>query len=229
MPSSTRGGSGVSGMVSGTQVTLQGTAVGTPAYMAPEQGIDAATVDHRADIYSLGCSLFCMLTGHPPFEGSDVSEVMEQHATQAFPSLKQANARIPLALEKVVAKATAKRPSDRYASVSEMIEDLESYLGVRSDGSFSPSKQQADTWDSIATAYRGAAPRMRIARPLVWGWTATCALLTVAATMLHFELVDVGSIDVRRGVDGGVVAGGLRWHERLGVEASCMARFDVMG
>ncbi len=180
-------GAAVSGMASGTQVTMLGTAVGTPAYMAPEQGIDAATVDHRADIYSLGCSLYCMLTGHPPFDGTDVSEVMQQHATQPFPLLTQTNSRVPQSLQRVVARATAKRPSDRYGSISDMIQELEDFLGVRTDGGFSPTKQQADSWDSIAAAYHQANAPMRIARVAIMVWATACLLLTIMIPMLYLK------------------------------------------
>ncbi len=144
----------MSGLQSGTQVTMQGTAVGTPAYMAPEQGVDAAAVDHRADIYSLGCTLFYMLAGRAPFEGSVVSEVLEQHAKQPLPSLVKINSRVPEALQAIVEKSMAKRAEDRYATLSEMIVDLEAFLGVNADGKFSPTSEQADQWERIAVRFR---------------------------------------------------------------------------
>lgn len=171
--------SAVSGMAGGTDFTLQGTVVGTPAYMAPEQGIDAATVDHRADIYSLGCSLFFMLSGHPPYDGADLSKVLHQHMTEPFPKLAEEASRIPEALEKVVARATAKTPSERYASVSEMIDDLQDFLGIQADGQFMASKAQADAWESIVQQYNIAARRLRRAQPLLIAWTLCCVLLTL--------------------------------------------------
>ena len=103
-------------LASGTQVTMQGTAVGTPAYMAPEQSADAAGVDARADIYSLGCTLFFMLAGHPPFEGTVVSDIKEQHATATPPRLTKINHRVPEELQRVVSKAMAKQADQRYES-----------------------------------------------------------------------------------------------------------------
>ncbi|HBJ38248.1 MAG TPA: hypothetical protein DDZ51_26535 [Planctomycetaceae bacterium] len=70
----------------GSQVTMLGTAVGTPAYMAPEQSVDATQVDHRADIYSLGCTLYFLLTGKPPFDAPDVSTLLTQHAKAPVPA-----------------------------------------------------------------------------------------------------------------------------------------------
>jgi serine/threonine protein kinase len=170
----------VSGAHSGTHVTLQGTAVGTPAYMAPEQGIDAASVDHRADIYSLGCSLFFLLTGRPPFDGSNVSEVLEQHAKQELPELKQFNARIPDKLQQIIQRAMAKRPDNRYASLAEMIADMESYLGVNAEGKFSPTTQQADDWEHIASKFHRSAPLLAFSGPLLLALTVVAGLLTLA-------------------------------------------------
>ncbi|MDA8745289.1 serine/threonine protein kinase [Rubripirellula amarantea] len=141
---------------SGTQVTMHGTAVGTPAYMAPEQSLDAASVDHRADIYSLGCTLFYLLAGQVPFGGSVVSEVMQQHVSSKLPNLMDLNARIPPALNAIVQHAMAKRPDQRYSSLEEMCDELEDYLGVSDDGKFSPTSSQADELESIAKQYISA-------------------------------------------------------------------------
>jgi serine/threonine protein kinase len=171
--------SSMSGLQSGTQVTMQGTAVGTPAYMAPEQGVDATAVDHRADIYSLGCTLFYMLAGRAPFEGSVVSEVLEQHAKQPLPSLVQINSRVPAALQSIVEKSMAKRAEDRYATLSEMIVDLEAFLGVSADGKFSPTSEQADKWERIAVSFAASTPMMRLTKPAFAGLLALSGLLTV--------------------------------------------------
>jgi serine/threonine protein kinase len=168
-----------SGLQSGTEVTLQGTAVGTPAYMAPEQSIDAASVDHRADIYSLGCSLFFLLAGRPPFDGTVASDVMQRHASEPLPNIAQFNRRVPDALQQIVQTSTAKQPEDRYYSLAEMIEDLESFLGVNSDGAFSPTESQADQWETLAAKYSAATRLRRVIKPL----SVTLATIAVAVTM----------------------------------------------
>ncbi len=188
-PESDVGGVSASGMQSGTQVTMMGTAVGTPAYMAPEQGIDAASVDHRADIYSLGCSLFYMLVGRPPFEGSVVSEVMQQHAQQPLPDLANVNHRIPPQLNQIVQHAMAKRPSDRYATLAEMIRDLETYLGVSQDGSFSPTREQADQWESIGRDFAKATPLSRLTSPVLMIFASVCGLLACVIPFLSIGWV----------------------------------------
>jgi eukaryotic-like serine/threonine-protein kinase len=177
-----------SGMASGTQVTMMGTAVGTPAYMAPEQGVDSTTVDHRADVYSLGCSLFYFLTGKPPFDGQQVSVVMQQHAQAPIPKIQSINARVPEPLAKIVERSMAKRPEDRYASLAEMIADLESFLGLQSAQGFSPTSQQADRWESLAKTF-ASAPLAKLERPAFAALTATTVVLLLLTAWLGFAFL----------------------------------------
>lgn len=186
------GASWMSGMESGTQVTMQGTAVGTPAYMAPEQSIDAAGVDHRADIYSLGGTMFFLLTGQPPFDGSVVSEVMQQHANDPLPNMTGINKRVPQPLQAIVERSMAKRPEDRYGSLSEMIGDLEAFLGVSSDGKFSPTAEQADQWETLASAYSSATKMLRLAKPALAGLLVLCLLLTLFMPVISFRWLLLG-------------------------------------
>ncbi|MDC0317035.1 serine/threonine protein kinase [bacterium] len=173
-------------LASGTQVTLQGTAVGTPAYMAPEQSLDAAGVDARADIYSLGCTLFFMLAGRPPFEGAVVSDVKQQHATAQPPPLTQINHRVPGELQKIVSKAMEKHVDQRYESLAGMIRDLESYLGLAEENDFSPTSQQVDVWEAVANRFRDAARFEFLSTLLLCGCLAfsvglTCVLVWLGA------------------------------------------------
>ena len=209
-PDSDVGVSSMSGMHSGTQVTMMGTAVGTPAYMAPEQGIDAASVDHRADIYSLGCSLFFLLIGRPPFDGSVVSEVLEQHAKQSPPDLVALDSRIPAPLNQIVQRSMAKQPKDRYASLADMIGDLESYLGVSTDGSFSPSSGQADEWEAIAKRYTKATPLSRLSSPVFVAFTLVCGLLTLVLPFVGLRWLMMTPAMFVTGILTAVVLGGGR-------------------
>ena len=171
---------------SGTQVTLQGSAVGTPAYMAPEQSSDATTVDHRADIYSLGCSLFYLLAGRSPFDGTVVSEVLEKHASAPVPDLNEINHRVPAALVRTVERAMAKRADDRYPSLAEMIKDLEGFLGIESAAGFSPTSDQADRWEAIAASYAKTQFITRLSAPLVWTLLALSAVLILVVPFYWF-------------------------------------------
>lgn len=101
------------------RLTRTGTSMGTPEYMSPEQITNPATIDHRSDIYSLGCVLYEMLTGRVPFGGQDFQAKMA-HLQQAPPPLRQWNPTIPAALEQVVLRCLAKQPAERFGSCAEV-------------------------------------------------------------------------------------------------------------
>jgi len=107
-------------------VDLTGTsaAVGTPEYMAPEQ-VTAKSVDHRADIYALGVVFYEMVTGRKPFTADTPMAVLFKHASDPLPRPKGFVPTLPDAVEKVLLKALAKRPEDRYASMSGFANALE--------------------------------------------------------------------------------------------------------
>jgi formylglycine-generating enzyme required for sulfatase activity/serine/threonine protein kinase len=88
--------------------------LGTPAFMAPEQAVDAARADIRADIYGLGCTLYFLLTGAPPFSGNNHFAVMKAHESAEVPSLSHLRAGTPTDLAAVAAKMLAKDPAKRY-------------------------------------------------------------------------------------------------------------------
>jgi serine/threonine protein kinase/WD40 repeat protein len=103
--------------------------VGTPRYMSPEQA-EGQAVDGRTDVYSLGTTLYELLTLRPPFEGQSAPELIRQITGREAPSPRQFDRRVPKDLETIVLKAMAKRPSDRYATASEMAEDLGRFLAT---------------------------------------------------------------------------------------------------
>ncbi len=115
----------------GQTLTETGVAVGTPAYMSPEQG-SGGQVDARSDIYSLGCVVYEMLAGHPPFSGHTVQEILYRHALDPVPSLKAARRGANEAIEQAVVKALAKDPADRPASAGDFLRALESRPSVTS-------------------------------------------------------------------------------------------------
>jgi serine/threonine protein kinase len=94
--------------------------MGTADYLAPELTQPDAIADERADVYSLGCTLFHLLAGRPPFAGS-VPEVLQAHRDAPMPSLRPIRAEVSLALDAVVQRMTAKRPEDRYPSMAEVL------------------------------------------------------------------------------------------------------------
>ncbi|MGZ3429449.1 MAG: serine/threonine-protein kinase, partial [Polyangia bacterium] len=99
--------------------TKTGSLLGTPHYMAPEQAENVKKVDNRADVYSLGCILFQMLTGRVPFPGEGFGEVLVRHVREPPPLPSRLNPAVPPALEKIVLHALAKKPEFRFASMDE--------------------------------------------------------------------------------------------------------------
>jgi len=110
-------------------LTQTGHAVGTPWYMPLEQARNAKETDARCDIYALGCMLYCLVTGQPPFTGATLVEVIEAKTKGTFRPARQFNADVPERLDLIISKMTAKLPRDRYQNCGEVIKDLES-LGL---------------------------------------------------------------------------------------------------
>jgi len=106
------------------QITESGLVVGTPAYMSPEQGIAASTPDARTDLYSLGCVLYEMLAGEPPYSGPSPRVVLTRHVMSPIPSIRSARPTVPAPLQRTIEKALAKDPSDRHGNLAEFAAEL---------------------------------------------------------------------------------------------------------
>src|SRR5262249_50626959 len=98
-------------------LTGVGMTVGTPAFMAPEQATNSAGVDHPAHIYSLGCTLYVLVTGRPPFEGKTAPEVLSKHLTEPVPPPDTIVKRVPKALSTILLRMLAKDPTERYQTM----------------------------------------------------------------------------------------------------------------
>ena len=98
----------------GERITFPGIAVGTPAYMSPEQATGGQAIDGRADVYALGCVSYEMLAGHPPFLGTTHREILGRHSLDPVPSLRTSRPDIPAFVESAIEKALAKSPIDRF-------------------------------------------------------------------------------------------------------------------
>lgn len=109
-------------------LTAEGSLVGTPDYLAPEQARDARQSDVRSDIYSLGCVLFALLAGRPPFVEKNVMATMVKHATEPIPSLASLGVMVPPGLQAIVQRMVAKDPNDRYQTPAEAAFALQPYL-----------------------------------------------------------------------------------------------------
>jgi hypothetical protein len=114
---------------SGSSETLPGSAMGTPAYMSPEQASgDLDRLGPRSDVYSLGATLYCLLTAQPPFEGNDIGEVLRRAQAGDFRAPRGVDPSLDKALEAVCLKAMATKPADRYASGRALAEDVEQWM-----------------------------------------------------------------------------------------------------
>ena len=103
-------------------LTVQFTGLGTPHYMAPEQAFDAGTADIRADIYSLGATLYHAACGRPPFQGKNTAEVLSQHARNTCAPPSRVNSILASGFDDLLGRAMMKRPERRYATPEEMLE-----------------------------------------------------------------------------------------------------------
>ena len=103
----------------------RGTVMGTPDYMAPEQAADARTADIRADIYSLGCTLYFLLTGQPPFPGGTFIQKVDRHRWETPAPVESLRGGVPPALRETLAKMMAKAPEHRFATPADVAAALE--------------------------------------------------------------------------------------------------------
>src|SRR5947209_8054305 len=119
---------GIAKILEGTSnLTRAGTGIGTPQYMSPEQGTGQA-VDRRSDIYSLGIVLFHALTGKVPFTADSPISITVKHLNEPLPVEKMREAGVPVLIEQVVVKMTAKSAADRYQTTDALIEALKAAL-----------------------------------------------------------------------------------------------------
>ena len=158
-PGSLRSMSGLRSLPS--EITMAHTAMGSPAYMSPEQCKDAATVDPRADVYSLGCSLYALLAGRPPFQGDTVFDLMAKHATVS----PEALANVPKNVNALVLRCLAKRPDDRFQTMDELIAALEQTLPNKG-ATTGPTVEHLNSLEASVRRFQSA-PFAKIRRPLI--------------------------------------------------------------
>jgi hypothetical protein len=165
------------------RVTRDGSTVGTIDYLAPEQARDSSSADVRSDIYSLGCTLYHMLAGHPPFPEGGVGERVYRHQQVEPPDVRQFNGDVPSGLWEVLRRMLAKRPDDRFQTPADLYDALlrlttgerrpkepadeagESVVATASASPFPPHTQAPDCTPSEILALGGARRRTDPALP----------------------------------------------------------------
>ncbi len=143
----------------GERLTETGISIGTPAYMSPEQASGASKLDGRSDIYALGCVLYEMLTGEPPYTGPTAQAVLAKKLSEATPRVSVVRERVPGSVEAAIEQALAKVPADRFVTAEQFVDAL--------DGS---------------TPVTSGAPREKTSRK--WGLPAVVALVAVLASVV---------------------------------------------
>ena len=164
-------------------VTLANQTMGTPAYMAPEQTRDAMHVDARADIYSLGCTLYVLITGRPVFRAKSAPEMFEKHQKEPITPPNQLVQTVPATLSAIVCKMLQKDPARRYQSAAELVTALEDFLELGTGAPATFGEEQVTTLQNGARAFRNV-PSARL-RPLcLAGGVAFCALAALISLLV---------------------------------------------
>jgi serine/threonine protein kinase len=187
----------------GQSMTRTGAVMGTPPYMSPEQCKGAGTVDHRTDLYALGCILFEMVCGRAPFVAEGSGEIMAQHIF-APPPLPSSLRPVTPQLEQVILHALAKEPSQRFQSADEMLAALRSAVpsGIQHAGASSSAVHPAFAQPAVASTppqvttlshASGSTAVGSRAHPR-WSWWAPAIAATVVA---------VGAVGITLAVRGG--------------------------
>lgn len=167
-------------------LTRVGAKIGTPYYMAPEQAKTAA-VDHRADIYSLGCTFYVLLTGNRPFDGRSVQEVIVKHSSEPLVLPSQVVDRVPGRLSQIVAKMMAKRPEDRYQNMGEIVEQLQGFLGIKSSDAFSPDEADAIEIDAACRNFNST-ENAKVRRFIPSGLILVSILFATVSSIVSWKL-----------------------------------------
>jgi serine/threonine-protein kinase len=170
-------------------LTLTGLPIGTPAYMSPEQAEGRPDVDGRSDVYSLGCVLFEMLTGRPPFIGRSARAVMQQHVTTPPPSLVELRPDLPPELIAATERAIAKDPNSRYQTAKTFGTDLQLIASSAVAAQATPPDAHARAAASGIRRALNEVPPPPPARtgPLLLGAAAVAALALAASTLLPWK------------------------------------------
>jgi len=160
------------------ELTTVGTALGTFDYIAPEQALDARNVDVRSDIYSLGCTLYHMLAGSPPYPTGTMFEKVMNHHRPTPPNASEKNRQVSPQLARIVQKMMAANPEDRYESPDSLIDDL---VGIATSMGLQPTVPDAKIWQIPVSQNRHS----RWSGLRTWSTVALILIVVVLADRLR--------------------------------------------
>jgi eukaryotic-like serine/threonine-protein kinase len=183
------------------RLTETGITLGTPHYMSPEQGAGDRTLDARSDIYSLGCVLYEMLAGEPPFTGPNQQAILAKRLTGPAPHLATVR-EIPPAVDRAVTRSLARTPGDRFATAADFAAELETASG-RGAGAPAPPRASLRGWPVRALGLAvGLAIVLLVGRLLIARDSSGAGALPPSAAVLPF-------VDMSPGKDQGYFSDGL--------------------
>jgi len=168
----------------GPGLTQTGLVIGTPHYMSPEQALGDPNLGARSDLYSLGCVLFQMVTGIPPFDGESSQQIVGKHIADPPPAASEVNPQVPRELSDVILRCLEKQPADRFQSAAEVIAALESDKQPSTMRSRATAAQAATELLVSGATTRGrpaGRPVGRKGRPRRVGWVVLVIALPVLA------------------------------------------------
>lgn len=168
-------------------MTQSGMVIGSLHYMSPEQARNARTADHRSDIYSLGCTLYQMVTGHVPYEGPAMYNILSMHMHAPVPDPRDLNPDVPDALAALIMKAMAKRADERIGSARALAHDLRQVLAGHGIGHLTTVSRKELPIHFVRESGTGLFGFLRrclnqLIRGLAWGGRLLRSALRLAAT-----------------------------------------------
>ncbi|MCH7876158.1 MAG: protein kinase [Gemmatimonadetes bacterium] len=179
----------------GGKLTETGLAIGTPSYMSPEQAAGSEELDGRTDVYSLGCVLYEMLGGQPPFTGPTVESIVHQHLAVDPPSITNLRPAVPAEIAGTLARALAKTPADRFSSAAQFAEALATRGGAAAATvAAAPVSDRARVRRAVAIGL--GAVVLLVAALLVWRRAPSTTPLVSPTTIAVLPFTVRGSEDV---------------------------------
>ncbi|HEY3221699.1 MAG TPA: protein kinase [Gemmatimonadales bacterium] len=230
----------------GAALTQTGLVIGTPHYMSPEQALGDPNLGPRSDLYSLGCVLFQMVTGSPPFDGESSQQVVGKHIAEPPPAAHDVNPKVPVAMSDVILRCLAKQANERFASAGEVMAALESDRQPSTVRSRASAAQAAT--ELLVSGARTAPTAVgrsggRAVKPRRVGWVVLAIVLPVLALgagalffrqptlMFENRLTDMVSVQVageeRRILPGGSFSLQLDRARRLDLSWQLVSRLGV--